>query len=125
MPFEMPVDPRTERRARFTRWVSFLLAAMLLMLVAYFAYVGYEGSRQLADSPTDSTDCRTPAAMGWTYEAINYDIATDAALIDEADPTNCTTQAHPRLPQPRPQRARRHDPGRARGRGPARHARLA
>lgn len=95
MSFEMPVDPRTERRARFTRWVTFLLAAMLLLLVAYFAYIGYEGSRQLADSPTDSTDCRTPAAMGWTYEAINYDIATDAALIDEADPTNCTTQGEP------------------------------
>jgi pimeloyl-ACP methyl ester carboxylesterase len=92
MPFEMPTDPRTERRARFTRWVTFLLAALLVVLVVYFAYIGYEGSRQLADSPTDSTDCRTPAAMGWTYEAINYDVETDAGLVDEADPADCSTQ---------------------------------
>ncbi len=92
MPFEMPVDPRAARRTRFTRWVSFIIAVALLLLVAYFVYVGYEASRQLADSPTDSADCRTPASLGWTYEAINYDIATDAALADEIDPEDCSSQ---------------------------------
>ena len=92
MSFEMPVDPRAERRTRFTRWGSLIIAAVLLLLVAYFAYVGYEASRQLADSPTDSADCRTPESMGWSYEAINYDAASDAALADEADPTDCSSQ---------------------------------
>jgi len=95
MPFEMPADPQTERGKRITRWVSFVLALILLALVAYFAYIGYEASRQLAAAPTNSTDCRTPATMGWPYEAINYDIATDAALAEEADPESCTNQGAP------------------------------
>lgn len=95
MTFQMPVDPRTERRARIGRWVTFALAVLLVALVAYFAYLGFEGSRQLADAPTGSADCRTPAFMGWDYEAINYDIATDAALDDQEDPRNCTMQGEP------------------------------
>ena len=95
MPYELPPDPRTERRTRLTRWVSFAFAVVLVALVAYFAYVGYEGSRQLTDPPSHTSDCRTPATMGWTYEAINYDIATDAELATEADPTNCARQGTP------------------------------
>jgi pimeloyl-ACP methyl ester carboxylesterase len=89
MPYQLPPDPRTERRARIGRWVGFAFAAVLVGLVTYFAYVGYEGSRQLADHPAPTTDCRTPATFGWAYEAINYDVAGDAALADEADPLNC------------------------------------
>ncbi len=92
MPYQLPPDPSTERRTRVTRWVSFAFAATLVALVAYFGYVGYEGSRQLIDPPSPSADCRTPATMGWTYEAINYDIATDAELAAEADPTSCSRQ---------------------------------
>ena len=95
MPYELPPDPRTERRTRLTRWVGFAFAVVLVALVAYFAYVGYEGSRQLTDPPTPTADCRTPATMGWAYEAINYDIATDAELATEADPTECTRQGAP------------------------------
>jgi fermentation-respiration switch protein FrsA (DUF1100 family) len=96
MGFEMPTDPRRERRTRITRWVSFILALVLLLLVAYFGYIGYEGSRQLASSPTNSADCRTPATMGWTYEAINYDIATDVALAaEQPDPEDCEHQGAP------------------------------
>ena len=87
-------DPSTERRTRVTRWLGFAFAALLVALVAYFAYVGYEGSRQLTDSPTPA-DCRTPATLGWTYEALNYDIATDAALAVEPDPTNCVGPGAP------------------------------
>jgi uncharacterized protein len=95
MPYELPPDPSTERRTRLTRWVSFAFAAVLVALVAYFAYVGYEGSRQLTDPPTPTADCRTPATMGWAYEAINYDITTDAELAAEADPKECASQGAP------------------------------
>jgi pimeloyl-ACP methyl ester carboxylesterase len=95
MPYELPPDPSTERRTRLTRWVSFAFAVVLVALVAYFGYVGYEGSRQLTDPPSHTSDCRTPAAMGWTYEAINYDIATDPELATEADPTDCARQGAP------------------------------
>jgi len=93
MPYQLPQDPSTERRARITAWVTFAFAAVLVALLAYFGYIAYEGSRQLADAPSDSTDCRTPAMLGWEYEAINYDIGTDAALAAEADPENCTARA--------------------------------
>jgi pimeloyl-ACP methyl ester carboxylesterase len=92
MPFELPADPRQERRARISRWVGFGFAAVLVALVAYFGYIGYEASRQLTNSPTDSADCRTPATMGWTYEAINYPIDTDATLADQPDQQACTAQ---------------------------------
>jgi uncharacterized protein len=92
MPFEMPTDPKVERRARLTRWVSFFFAALLVALVAYFAYLAWEGSSQLANAPTNSTDCRTPEAMGWEYEAINYDIDTDADLVAEDDVRDCSRQ---------------------------------
>ena len=92
MPYQLPPDPSTERRTRITRWVSFAFAAVLVALLAYFGYVAYEGSRQLADAPSDTTDCRTPALLGWEYEAINYDVGTDAALAAEVDPEDCAAQ---------------------------------
>lgn len=57
-------------------------AAILLgaILIGYFGYVGWEGSGQLAHPPDPNRDCRTPADLGWAYEAINYDIATDEDL---------------------------------------------
>ena len=95
MPYELPQDPSTERRTRATRWVSFAFAAVLVALVTYFGYVGYEGSRQLTDPPAPTADCRTPATLGWAYEAINYDAATDAELAREADPNSCARQGAP------------------------------
>ena len=95
MPYELPPDPSTGRRTRITRWASFVFAALLVALVAYLGYVGYEGSRQLTDAPEPSADCRTPATMGWPYEAINYDIATDAELAVEMDPESCTRRGAP------------------------------
>jgi pimeloyl-ACP methyl ester carboxylesterase len=95
MPYELPPVPGTERRARIGRWVSFAFAALLVGLVAYLAYVGYEGSRQLSEPPAQSADCRTPANMGWPYEAINYDITADGELATELDPKACSRQGAP------------------------------
>jgi pimeloyl-ACP methyl ester carboxylesterase len=91
MPYELPAGPDTERRTRLARWLTFTFAAILVVLVAYLGYVGYEASRQLTGAPSPSTDCRTPESLGWTYEAINYDIAGDADLVDEPNPEACTT----------------------------------
>jgi uncharacterized protein len=90
MPFELPTDPSTERRTRIVGWVTFVLAALLVALVAYFGYVGYEGSRQLTDPPTRTSDCRTPADMGWPYEAINYDVAGDDAAVASETSDACS-----------------------------------
>jgi len=92
MPYQPPSDPRAERRDRLGRWIGFAFAAVLVALVTYFAYVAFEGSRQLADAPNPTTDCRTPATFGWDYEAVNYDVTGDAALADEPDPTACTVR---------------------------------
>jgi uncharacterized protein len=92
MSFTLPPDPRTERRTRISQRVSFAFAALLVVLTAYFGYVGYEGSRQLTDAPSDSTDCRTPAAFGWSYEAINYPPRSVRALQAEEDPMRCASQ---------------------------------
>jgi pimeloyl-ACP methyl ester carboxylesterase len=95
MAFQLPPDPKTERRTRISGWVSFAVALLFLMLLAYLGYVAYEGSRQLTDAPNDTTNCRTPALFGWDYEAINYDIETDATLQAEADPEDCAAQGEP------------------------------
>jgi pimeloyl-ACP methyl ester carboxylesterase len=94
MPYEPPPQSLT-RRSRVTQQVTFLFAALLVVLVAYFGYVGFEGSRQFTDAPTPSADCRTPATMGWDYEAVNYDRSADEALADEPDPSNCTALGAP------------------------------
>ena len=93
MSFEVPEEPRAARRAAIGRWISFALVVILIALLAYLAYVGYTGSARLADAPSPSTDCRTPAvANNWTYEAINYNASTDAELADYPDPTDCPSQ---------------------------------
>ena len=85
MPFQLPPDPRSERRSRIGGRIAFVASAVLVVLVVYLAYVGFEGSRQLTDAGTPSRACRTPASLGWTYEAVNYDIGGDAALASEPD----------------------------------------
>ena len=44
------------------------------------AYIGAKGSRELVYGDGVPRSCRTPAAFGWPYEAVNYDIADDARL---------------------------------------------
>jgi uncharacterized protein len=83
------LDSRQARRTAIWRWVSFLMALSLVLLVGYLAYVGFEGS-QVFGAHDRSGDCRTPAsAFGWSYEAINYDLATDRDLDAFPDRTDC------------------------------------
>jgi pimeloyl-ACP methyl ester carboxylesterase len=94
MAFEMPLDPREARRARMVGWATTALVGVMIGLLAYFGYAGFEGSDQLVH-PDHSRVCRLPSALGWEYQAINYDQASDAALAAEADPFNCASVGQP------------------------------
>jgi pimeloyl-ACP methyl ester carboxylesterase len=76
---ELPELSADARRARIQRRVSLVFLILLVVLAGYFGYVGYEGSRRLTAEGTTASDCRTPAVLGWDYEAINYDISADEA----------------------------------------------
>jgi len=79
---------------RIRRGVVALVAAVALVgLTGYTTYVGVIGSDQLIH-PTGNTDCRTPLVRyGWTYEAVNYDIADDAVLQSQnPDMADCASQ---------------------------------
>jgi hypothetical protein len=75
-----------------------VVAFALLGGIGYTGYVGYEGSRQAVNVDEGrSRDCRTPdVLLGWPYEAINYDIADDAALqAGNPDMSDCASQGTP------------------------------
>jgi pimeloyl-ACP methyl ester carboxylesterase len=95
MSFQLPPDPRAARRARVSRWLSLGLALLLVATLAYFSFVGYQGSAELVDPGEASADCRTPAAFGWAYEAINYDVTADEAVAAQPDPEHCTVRSAP------------------------------
>lgn len=68
-----------------------LLSVVLVTAVAYFGYMGMEGSHRLVNGFQTNSDCRTPDQLGIAYEAINYDIQTDAALAArESDMSDCS-----------------------------------
>jgi len=70
-----------------------LIAVLLIGAIGYFGYMGWAGSDQLVHPPNPNHDCRTPAVLGWDYEAINYDQATDADLLaSQPDPRECSHQ---------------------------------
>lgn len=75
-------------------WATFLLVAVMIGLLAYLGYAAFEGSDQLVH-PDQSRVCRLPSALGWEYQAINYDQASDAALAAEADPLACASVGEP------------------------------
>lgn len=67
------------RRSR--RALVAIVAALVVALTAYTVYAGAYGSQVFTEAVNTEPACTTPAlAYGWTYEAINYDVATDAAL---------------------------------------------
>ena len=94
MPYQPPPPPRT-RRARIGEWLAFAFAATLVALTAYLGYVGFEGSRQFTEPPSPSADCRTPATLGWEYEAINYDAEAELDAAARADSPGCVGEPAP------------------------------
>jgi len=65
---------------RAARWLTVIGIAVILVAVTGFSlYVGANGAQAWVDAGVNP-DCRTPAALGWEYEAINYDKADDASL---------------------------------------------
>lgn len=68
-----------------------ILAVLLILTpIAYFGYMGWDGSDRLVNGDDPNRDCRTPAQLGMDYEAINYDLATDAEMAArEADLWDC------------------------------------
>jgi uncharacterized protein len=82
---------------------SRVLARRLLLLLGVVAAVyllgfgGYGfavGANEYLSGEPRGTGCATPESqLGWAYEAINYDIADDAALLAaNPDPAHCATQ---------------------------------
>lgn len=73
------------------RVVRISIGLMLMDAVAYFGYMGWRGSEELVHPPKPKTVCRTPATLGWAYEAINYNRASDDELLArEDDLANCS-----------------------------------
>jgi pimeloyl-ACP methyl ester carboxylesterase len=94
MAFQVPVDPRAERRARNVGWAMTILSGLLIGLLVYLTWTGFQGSDELVN-PAASTNCLLPSTLGMAYEAINYDLASDAALAAEADPAHCVAAGQP------------------------------
>jgi pimeloyl-ACP methyl ester carboxylesterase len=87
-------QPGTARVRRVRRGLAGLLASLIVLgLAAYTTYVGAIGSDTLAH-PVALADCRTPLVRyGWSYEAINYDIADDRTIqAANPDMTRCSSQ---------------------------------
>jgi len=84
--------------SRWIRRVILLAAVIAAVYVAGFgAYAFTAGASDYLSGETRDTDCRTPGSeFGWTYEAVNYDIADDSILLAaNPDPRKCATQGKP------------------------------
>jgi pimeloyl-ACP methyl ester carboxylesterase len=76
----------------FVRLIMVVAALVLIGLAGFCGYAAAVGPDAILH-PGYRADCRTPAELGWTYEAINYDIADDAALRSaNTDMTDCSNQ---------------------------------
>ncbi|MDH4334304.1 MAG: alpha/beta hydrolase [Chloroflexota bacterium] len=67
------------------RVVRISIGLLLIVAIAYFGYMGWQGSEELVHPPNPKKACRTPANLGWAYEAINYDRASDDELLAHED----------------------------------------
>jgi pimeloyl-ACP methyl ester carboxylesterase len=68
--------------------------AVVAYVVGFGAYGLVFGSSEYLSGEPRSTACGTPGSrFGWAYEAVNYDLADDTALLAaNPDPTRCATQ---------------------------------
>jgi len=67
------------------RVIRIFIGLMLIVAIAYFGYMGWQGSEELVHPPNPRIACQTPATLGWAYEAINYDRASDDDLLARED----------------------------------------
>lgn len=81
--------------SRVLRWLTILLAIVgVLYLLGFGGYGFFVGADEYVRGVPRSMDCQTPGSrFGWTYEAVNYDLADDTTLIAaNPDPTKCANQ---------------------------------
>ena len=81
--------------SRWIRRLILLAAAIAAVYVAGFgAYAYTAGASDYLSGEPRNTDCRTPGSeFGWAYDAVNYDLADDAALLAaNPNPRVCATQ---------------------------------
>ena len=67
------------------RVIRIFIGLMLIVAIAYFGYMGWQGSEELVHPPNPNAACYTPGTLGWAYEAINYDRASDDDLLARED----------------------------------------
>lgn len=87
--------PHRERSPRWRRSLAALvLLAALVYVGGFFVYGFTAGADEYLAGTPKATGCETPASrFGWTYEALNYDIADDEDLLAaNPDPSNCAGQ---------------------------------
>jgi fermentation-respiration switch protein FrsA (DUF1100 family) len=81
--------------SRWIRRIILLAVALAAVYIGGFgAYAYTAGASDYLSGEPRNSDCRTPGSeFGWAYEAVNYDIADDAALLAaNPDPRSCATQ---------------------------------
>ena len=80
--------------SRLRTVVLLVLVAALLYVAAFMVYGLTAGADEYLAGTPKATACATPGSrFGWAYEAINYDIADDEALLDRNDdPEDCGDQ---------------------------------
>ena len=81
-------------RVWLRRLALLLAVAAVLYLVGFGGYGFVVGANDYLSGEPRGTGCATPSSrFGWAYEAINYDIASDATLL-AANPNaqDCATQ---------------------------------
>jgi pimeloyl-ACP methyl ester carboxylesterase len=73
------------------------VALGLLGVAVWAGYSGYVGSTEILDSAKVWEGCDNPMTrFGWTYEAVNYDLADDANLAAaNKDMQHCSSQGTP------------------------------
>ena len=92
------VGPVERRRAAGGRaFVVGSVALGLLGVAVWAGYSGYVGSTEILDSAKVWEGCDNPMTrFGWTYEAVNYDLADDANLAAaNNDMSHCASQGTP------------------------------
>jgi pimeloyl-ACP methyl ester carboxylesterase len=68
--------------------------AAVVYVVGFLGYGVVAGADEYLSGAPRDVNCQTPGSrFGWRYEAVNYDIADDAALLAaNPDPAHCTSQ---------------------------------